>query len=1053
MRRVGLAACLMLMSFMAATGQKYPFLPMSAPGAPQGVVFPFIDSKQRLWLAGAQSGGILLFDGSRYLPATKDPVALGAIRGMNEDSEGVIWLASSQGIYRLKDGVATKIVEGAALDGIARVAPDVFIASVHSSASGGAVNAVRISRSPVGWQTETILPSILPARFTPDHDGNILFACAGGYCEARADRIAQWRPGTPLDVTRHAIPANSIAPASSQVLRDRFGCVWMRNGGGAWYQCPDDPRPVVLPAETVNLGFPQVLEMADGTMVLPSYGALAIGRPGKFRLYLPLNGYPTGSAIAAGSDDSLWIGSTHGLVLFPTHLGMEFWNAEQGLNGTVWSLLHRGREMLVSADMVRVLDADHSRWQPLASPKGRIVPGPDGTFLVTSGSGIDQVDASGRVLRQSPFAQVWEIAQTSDGAYWAGGVGIYKISFGSNRIDLQPVAAPGAMPSVQAIQPDRSGSLWACGSFSFAHIDSVSLQIAPIHKDSLSRRCDSLAVDTGGNLWSGGTQPQTLTFIGNPASANPAVITFPGGGEVGVAGGDFIASDRRGWLWRGAADGTYVADPGQARAGRWLHLSSTDGLPALDGNQGSFFEDADGSIWFGAENSVIHIRPPDDLVHPRRAPSIFVSAFSFPGSTLQMADWTDRIESGADITAHIGSLQFDRRNALHLSYRLRPGQSNWTPASTFDLHLGRLRSGTHTLEIRAQLGDGPWSSAVEKSFVVLLPFWLTWPAFVAYAAIALAAVWGFVTWRKRRQLRRDMILPDLSAWRMNALAPETQSLVGTVLDGRYEIGEVIAIGGLATVVKAHNLEQQNSLCVVKVFRQEVADPAWVLHRFHQEVTALESLSHPGIVRITDHGALASGSPYLVMEHIEGRTLRDRLANQGRLPARLAASYLAQIVSALGALHRRTIYHRDLKPENLMIRNHGSDAHRLVLIDFSIALVKSPEQTFHGISRVMGTLEYMAPEQLTGYADNSTDIHSLAKVLIEMLNGTRCSELMQWATLDMPGQVRRYFSANPHGLSGESVEMIASALCFDPAHRPRDVEIFSRPILRDLGSSG
>jgi serine/threonine-protein kinase len=225
------------------------------------------------------------------------------------------------------------------------------------------------------------------------------------------------------------------------------------------------------------------------------------------------------------------------------------------------------------------------------------------------------------------------------------------------------------------------------------------------------------------------------------------------------------------------------------------------------------------------------------------------------------------------------------------------------------------------------------------------------------------------------------------------------------------------------------------------------------------VTALEQLEHPNIVRITGHGEVDGGAPYLVMEFIQGRSLRELLEERkgerggdGALTHSQTAAFTRQLTAALTALHRLSIYHRDLKPENLMIRADADNAEQLVLIDFSIAIVRSPDETFHGISRVAGTLGYMAPEQVIGYADATTDIYALAKVVMEMLTGSRWMDLLPEGTLDMSSFLRGYLAANPCGLGAESVEMLAAALAFDPGRRPKTAAEFAEPIIRDLERS-
>jgi tRNA A-37 threonylcarbamoyl transferase component Bud32 len=413
-----------------------------------------------------------------------------------------------------------------------------------------------------------------------------------------------------------------------------------------------------------------------------------------------------------------------------------------------------------------------------------------------------------------------------------------------------------------------------------------------------------------------------------------------------------------------------------------------------------------------------------------------------------LAELIGNIPYGHSVVAHIGSLQFDRRNALHFRFRVLPEQPEWTATSHFSIDLGKRHWGRHTLQVQTQLASGPWSAWTEQPFEVLVPLWLSWQAFLAYGLAGAGIGVGSVQWRRRRRLTRTLLLPDLTSWRMKALSPETANLIGTVVDGRYEIGHILSIGGFATVVRARDIKRNEALCAVKLFRYEIGNQAWIRHRFEQEVEALEQLSHPNIVRVTAHGNLAEGAPYLVMEFIHGQNLRDRLKD-GALPPRLIARFLRQLASALGILHTSLIYHRDLKPENLMIRSDADNEPQIVIIDFSIAIVKSPDQTFHGISRVAGTLEYMAPEQVIGYADATTDIYSLAKVFMEMLTGSLWADLLPEATLDLPKQVRDYLRKYQSLLTEASIDMIASALVFDPERRPQSVGAFAEPLIRDL----
>jgi serine/threonine-protein kinase len=311
---------------------------------------------------------------------------------------------------------------------------------------------------------------------------------------------------------------------------------------------------------------------------------------------------------------------------------------------------------------------------------------------------------------------------------------------------------------------------------------------------------------------------------------------------------------------------------------------------------------------------------------------------------------------------------------------------------------------------------------------------------------ASLAAGGYLLYR-RRQAEDAALLPDLAAWRMGALLPEVHELEGTLLDSRFEVWGLLARGGFANVFDGHDREQEQR-CAIKVFRSEVKDKAWIQRRFEQEVAALKKVRHPNVVSIYAHGTAPSGSPYLVMEFVEGRNLRCILET-GALAPKRTARLLRQLASAMDAIHALEICHRDVKPENVIVRHEGSAEEESVLIDFSIAIVKDANETLHGISRAAGSFDYMAPEQAVGYAEPSSDIYSLAKLVLEMLTGRQLKDLLPDAALDLPERVRGLARSLEVRFSDESIEMLATALEFDPARRPRAAGSFAGPLVKDL----
>lgn len=205
---------------------------------------------------------------------------------------------------------------------------------------------------------------------------------------------------------------------------------------------------------------------------------------------------------------------------------------------------------------------------------------------------------------------------------------------------------------------------------------------------------------------------------------------------------------------------------------------------------------------------------------------------------------------------------------------------------------------------------------------------------------------------------------------------------GEVLAGRYRIGQRLGGGGMGEVYEAVDLEN-NEPIAVKTIRPLLADSGHVEARFLREVRMASRISHPNVCRmlgIEEHG----GERFCIMELLRGRTLADRLKLQGRLSAAEALRVAAQICDGLSAAHGAGVVHRDLKPGNILLVDE-----RAVIIDFGLAAGLAHERSLTADGEVIGTLAYMAPEQLEeGSASAASDVYALGVVMYEMLTGEK-----------------------------------------------------------------
>jgi serine/threonine-protein kinase len=205
-------------------------------------------------------------------------------------------------------------------------------------------------------------------------------------------------------------------------------------------------------------------------------------------------------------------------------------------------------------------------------------------------------------------------------------------------------------------------------------------------------------------------------------------------------------------------------------------------------------------------------------------------------------------------------------------------------------------------------------------------------------------------------------------------------LVGSVIDG-YRVVALLGRGGMGDVYRAFDPRRERMVAVKLVSASRASDPSF-LARFEREARAASAISHPHLAQVHATGVFER-RPFYVMEYVEGRTLSRVLDDEGPLAPAIALDYLRQAAEGLAAAHERGIVHRDLKPDNLMVDAEG----RLKIVDFGLARPMAAGSTITHADRVMGTPQYMAPEQASaGIADFRTDMYALGATFYHLLAG-------------------------------------------------------------------
>lgn len=262
-------------------------------------------------------------------------------------------------------------------------------------------------------------------------------------------------------------------------------------------------------------------------------------------------------------------------------------------------------------------------------------------------------------------------------------------------------------------------------------------------------------------------------------------------------------------------------------------------------------------------------------------------------------------------------------------------------------------------------------------------------------------------------------------------------LTGELIDGRYQLLRQVANGGMASIYEAIDTRLDRKVAV-KIMHPHLAQDEAFVSRFIKEAKAAAALSHPNIVAVQDQGWNQSGVPaiFLVMELIEGHTLREYLNERGRFETKDAINYLTPILSALAAAHLLGIVHRDIKPENILISKDG----RIKIADFGLARGEIIGSTMTAESSViLGSVSYLSPEQVQrGVADSRSDVYATGIVAYEMLIGDKpfsAETPIQIAYMHVNEEIPRLRSKRrdiPQALD----DLIASATAKNPDDRPR-----------------
>ncbi|MBX7221657.1 MAG: protein kinase [Blastocatellia bacterium] len=270
-------------------------------------------------------------------------------------------------------------------------------------------------------------------------------------------------------------------------------------------------------------------------------------------------------------------------------------------------------------------------------------------------------------------------------------------------------------------------------------------------------------------------------------------------------------------------------------------------------------------------------------------------------------------------------------------------------------------------------------------------------------------------------------------------------LLGQTIEGKFRIEAVLGRGGMGAVYRARHL-MLDRWVAVKVLRPEVVGTKQMADRFLREARTSARIDHPNIITVHDFGVLSDGSAYLVMEYIQGFSLRELQKTQGAFPLTLAFPIIREVCAAVEAAHSKGVIHRDLKPENIMLKDNERGGWTVKILDFGLAKLAEASDSIANITgtgEIIGTPAYMSPEHCEGIElDQRSDIYSLGVIFYEMLVGHppfrgRIVSILSAHLQKLPEPADRVNSEIPAEIS----QAIMQALAKKPEDRPDSVAGF------------
>ncbi len=370
------------------------------------------------------------------------------------------------------------------------------------------------------------------------------------------------------------------------------------------------------------------------------------------------------------------------------------------------------------------------------------------------------------------------------------------------------------------------------------------------------------------------------------------------------------------------------------------------------------------------------------------------------------------------ISFEFSALNYSNPSKNQYSYFLEGLDNQWIDLGTRrDITFTNLDPGSYMLKVRGSNNDGVWNNeGFELKLIITPPFWKTWWFTILSAVIIICLSYLLVMILKKH-------LKLIAFWKHNHYI------------AHYKILDKIASGGMGIVYKSVSLLDKKRFVAIKLIREEYIQNQEQRKRFMNEAAIIDKLNHKNIVNVIERGERHK-QLFLVMEYLKGELLSEKIKKDQKVSLIDFLKIAGQLISAIVVIHQSDVIHRDLKPENIMLVNENGSGDVVKILDFGLAKTRSLTQlTESGI--IMGTINYISPEQISGLATEASDIYSLGVIFYEMLTGEK--PFLAETSIDIINQILKVEPIDPIKFNWRIPEqindMIMSMLSKSPESRP------------------